>query len=464
MSKQNNKTEQVIFNDQWKIWIWTNIGRGCDKDEIFRILMAKGFSYEDISIELGYTPTTDLSNAPGYFEDNLLRSRKINLPNAVQLDSDKVELYQVPGFLNQEECAHLIEVVRSELTPSTLLNHDGNDPEFRTSRTNNHGLLNDQLGAEIDIRICRYMGINPTFSETIQGQYYLPGEVFKPHTDWFSGDSEGFVYNDSKWNQRTWTFMIYLNDVEHGGETEFPNVDYVAKPKRGDAIIWNNQYRNGEGNNDTLHCSKPFDTGFKAVITKWFRGHGEGEPNIRHAREGLKNYHSVGFEKFQIPPTLFDKLQSFLWKNSDSQIDETGSEDYLTNFDRHPSTIIQIPEALIEETAEATQPILEKWGSVALELSAVYGIRKYARGSTLSTHRDRDTHILSAILNIDQEVDEPWPLNIEDHYFRRNEVYLEPGEMLLYESARLNHGREIPLNGDYFCNLFVHFQPRKPVE
>ena len=39
--------------------------------------------------------------------------------------------------------------------------------------------------------------------------------------------------------------------------------------------------------------------------------------------------------------------------------------------------------------------------------------------------------------------------------------------MLLYESARVPHGRPYPLNGDYFDNIFAHFYPeslRKPVQ
>ena len=41
----------------------------------------------------------------------------------------------------------------------------------------------------------------------------------------------------------------------------------------------------------------------------------------------------------------------------------------------------------------------------------MYGIRRYRNGSWLSLHVDRvDTHVVSAILQIDQEVDEDWPL------------------------------------------------------
>ena len=38
-------------------------------------------------------------------------------------------------------------------------------------------------------------------------------------------------------------------------------------------------------------------------------------------------------------------------------------------------------------------------------------------------------------------------------------AYLEPGEMILLESAKIPHGRQYPLNGDYYDNLLIHFYP-----
>jgi prolyl 4-hydroxylase len=34
------------------------------------------------------------------------------------------------------------------------------------------------------------------------------------------------------------TLFLYLNDVEEGGETHFPHIDTVVKPKRGRAVLW----------------------------------------------------------------------------------------------------------------------------------------------------------------------------------------------------------------------------------
>ena len=56
-------------------------------------------------------------------------------------------------------------------------------------------------------------------------------------------------------------------------------------------------------------------------------------------------------------------------------------------------------------------------------------------------------------------MDEDWPLLILNHDGKRKKIFLQPGEMLFYESAKVPHGRQIPFNGEYFDNMFAHFYP-----
>ena len=77
----------------------------------------------------------------------------------------------------------------------------------------------------------------------------------------------------------------------------------------------------------------------------------------------------------------------------------------------------------------------------------------------MGLHVDRPlTHVLSAILQIDQEVNEDWPLTLIDFKNNKKKVILKPGEMILYESAKMPHGRQFPFNGTYFDNIFVHYR------
>ena len=63
------------------------------------------------------------------------------------------------------------------------------------------------------------------------------------------------------------------------------------------------------------------------------------------------------------------------------------------------------------------QKIMEGWANVKLNNNCItYGIRRYTRGAVLLQHVDRiPSHIISAILQIDQKVDEDWPLTLVDH-------------------------------------------------
>jgi hypothetical protein len=68
-------------------------------------------------------------------------------------------------------------------------------------------------------------------------------------------------------------------------------------------------------------------------------------------------------------------------------------------------------------------------------------MRAYRRGASLAFHADRvDTHIISGILHVDHQYDDPehgtWPIEIEGHDGQRHAVELKPGQMLLYESAK----------------------------
>jgi prolyl 4-hydroxylase len=93
----------------------------------------------------------------------------------------------------------------------------------------------------------------------------------------------------------------------------------------------------------------------------------------------------------------------------------------------------------------------------------LYGIRVYKEGSILAPHVDRLPLVASAIINVDQDVDEPWPLEVIGHDGRAHNVTMEPGDMVLYESHSIIHGRQFPLKGRYMANVFIHFEPIGPI-
>merc|ERR1712157_237866 len=70
-------------------------------------------------------------------------------------------------------------------------------------------------------------------------------------------------------------------------------------------------------------------------------------------------------------------------------------------------------------------------------------------------------HIISCILHIDHDhTGDDWPLIIEDFDGNTNEVTLQPGDMLLYESSKCFHGRPKPFHGAWYSSLFLHYYPQ----
>mmetsp|Transcript_29068 Transcript_29068/g.93007 ORF Transcript_29068/g.93007 Transcript_29068/m.93007 type:complete len:375 (-) Transcript_29068:239-1363(-) len=117
-------------------------------------------------------------------------------------------------------------------------------------------------------------------------------------------------------------------------------------------------------------------------------------------------------------------------------------------------------QQLMDRVMRECRPRMEAWAGVPLKEGQAYGIRIYQNGSTLVNHVDRsETHVISFILHIASELDEPWPIQIEDHDGRVHSVNLTPGDMLYYESSKQYHARFTPMNGKHYGSVFVHYYP-----
>ena len=195
------------------------------------------------------------------------RMFNLHLPDAKKYETDKLQLYILDNFLTKEECEKLITLIKSDLFPSTTTTGESN---YRTSYSSNLTNTNhSEFIDSINKKICKKMNIPSEYSRNMQGQHYSVGQEFKIHTDWF--DPEKDTTQIGTQGNRTWTFMIYLNDVEEGGETYFRDINHKFKPIQGRAIIWNNLLENGDMNYNTNHAGLPIKKGEKVIITKWFR-------------------------------------------------------------------------------------------------------------------------------------------------------------------------------------------------
>ena len=190
-------------------------------------------------------------------------------PGVRRVPSARLELFDLPGFLPPELCTDLIALIDKDRRPSTIADENG-DAYFRTSETCD--LSAEEPGVrELEVRLFALNGIDPAHGEPVQGQRYEVGQEFKPHTDYFEPNGRDFAKFCSVAGQRTWTFMVYLNDVEAGGATRFKVVDKMFRPETGKLVCWNNHRPDGTLNAATLHHGMKVRKSVKYVITKWYR-------------------------------------------------------------------------------------------------------------------------------------------------------------------------------------------------
>ena len=185
------------------------------------------------------------------------------------MPSPKAELFQARNFVALELREELIRLIDKDRRPSTIADDNG-DAYFRTSETCDLA-PEEPAVKQLEAMLHDLNGIDPAHGEPLQGQRYEVGQEFKAHTDYFTPGGPDFEKFCSVAGNRTWTFMIYLNDVEAGGATRFKVVGKTFQPEAGKLLCWNNKRPDGSVNPATLHHGMKVRKGLKYVITKWYR-------------------------------------------------------------------------------------------------------------------------------------------------------------------------------------------------
>jgi prolyl 4-hydroxylase len=166
------------------------------------------------------------------------------------------------NVLSDEECDELIKHSRDQLQRSKI----GEDRAVNKVRTSS-GVFCEDSGTitRIEKRFSQIMNIPIEHGDGLQVLLYTPGQEYQPHYDFFAETSRASA------NNRISTLVMYLNDVEEGGETAFPMLNMSVFPNKGMAVYFEYFYSNDELNNFTLHAGTPVIKGEKWVATMWMR-------------------------------------------------------------------------------------------------------------------------------------------------------------------------------------------------
>ena len=176
----------------------------------------------------------------------------------------------------------------------------------------------------------------------------------------------------------------------------------------------------------------------------------------------LPRFTTRGYKKGIIPKGLYQDIMDFYKSNIKNRQAEKHDVEPAINDKEVKCSMVYLSDEMIKQISESMLPLMEEWSNCSLIQTRLYGIREYYTGNILRNHVDRvNTHIVSVILQVDKQLggQPDWPLEVIDMNGKIQQVYLNPGEMLFYESATLIHGRPSPFKGNLFANAFLHYRP-----
>jgi prolyl 4-hydroxylase len=188
--------------------------------------------------------------------------------------AEKPIIAALAGVVTAEECAQLVELARPRLEPSTVADARTGKHVVTAHRTS-LGMffrpMENDVVARLDRRFSEMAGLPVENGEGLQILNYAAGAQFPPHFDFLQPSNKANQESIARSGQRVSTLIVYLNDVEDGGETSFPRAGWTVFPRQGSAVYF--EYCNSRGQVDprTLHAGRPVLRGEKWIATKWMR-------------------------------------------------------------------------------------------------------------------------------------------------------------------------------------------------
>ena len=184
----------------------------------------------------------------------------------------------INNFINKEDIKYIITKCKNYLKRSTIANFDSEITSWRTSKTafiNNILGSNDPVLKKIINKVTKLENIKPEYIEEINLTYYKEGNQYKQHHDYYnpkSNPTEEYILKNS--GQRMKTIFVYLKNAIEGGETNFPIEKKKFKLKEGDAIMWENGFKENNiyyMNYNSLHEGLPPKKGEKYGLNIWIK-------------------------------------------------------------------------------------------------------------------------------------------------------------------------------------------------
>jgi prolyl 4-hydroxylase len=267
-------------------WLASQKARGCEPASMVAAMVTAGhprkFAEEAVAALFNGKALQPAEGVAALANDEV-RKHIMNAPNAIEAAGHSVEvlfamakprIVLFGNVLTAAECDELIAQSRPKLKRAEVV-----DPatglykvdDSRTSEGTHFARGETALISRIEARVAELTGIEVPCQEPLQILHYGIGGEYEPHYDFFDPGSSGESTQLKNGGQRVATLVMYLNDVDAGGATLFPQVGVETKPQRGHAVYFENVDESGRTNPQTLHAGAPVGKGEKWIATKWLR-------------------------------------------------------------------------------------------------------------------------------------------------------------------------------------------------
>ena len=192
-------------------------------------------------------------------------------------------LFVIDDFLNDDECEFIKNVSKDGLKVAGVSHLEKDKSKYGSSykgRTNKSNWIPKGKYPEMQ-QICQRIGklihCDYRYFEDFQVIHYNVSEEYKYHYDAYD-KNETIKYTKfcSERGNRIGTVLVYLNDVEEGGETGFDSIDdskepLLVKAKKGRLVLFKNLNPDGSLNKKSRHAGLPIKKGEKWAFNLWLR-------------------------------------------------------------------------------------------------------------------------------------------------------------------------------------------------
>jgi prolyl 4-hydroxylase len=277
------------FSPALSDWVAHNLRQGCTAAQVVEAMRAQDMPADAakaivdafvFALRTGSpVPTDSVTVAPPYrYEASRLQpGTTIRTPDRlVRVAARAVQpaMAVLNDVFSAQECEALIALARPRLAPSTTVDPlTGKDRvgEQRSSLGMFFRLRENAFIARLDERVSALMNLPVEHGEGLQVLHYPAGAQSLPHFDFLVPSNAANQASLERSGQRVSTLVSYLNEVEEGGETVFPETGWSVSPQRGSAVYF--EYCNSLGQLDhaSLHAGAAVLRGEKWVATKWMR-------------------------------------------------------------------------------------------------------------------------------------------------------------------------------------------------